>query len=97
MPDVLEKPFQRHQPLTKPEPHPATQAGSVGPSEDPVVASPQGVCPKTGFPFVQRQIADPDREPGPRQIIDTVDDSERPHAVLCHLSTDHLPPAAREA
>ena len=62
MADGTEKPFQRHQPLAKPEPNATAKTGPVRPAQDPGVVPAARVSPQRLFAAVQSDVVGPDRQ-----------------------------------
>ena len=80
--DVLKQHLHRHEPLAKPQSHSTTEAGPIWPAKNPVVITPQSVCPKRGLALVQRDVASPDSQHSTLQIIYRMDSGE-PCSELC--------------
>ena len=79
---VIEKPFQRHEPFTKPEPDTATKAGLVRPAQDPGVVTAQRMSPKRSLSGVQRDVGNPNRQLGSLPIADGMDRLQRGAQIL---------------
>lgn len=83
----MEEIFQRHEPITKPEPDTATKAGPVRPAQDPCVVAAQRMSPKRSLAEVQRNVGDPDRQLGSFPIADGMDRPQGgPQFLLVDLS-----------
>ena len=79
---AVEKPFQRHEAFTKPEPDTATKAGLVRPAQDPCVVTAQRMSPKRSLSDIQRDVGHPDRQIGLLPSADRMDRSQRGAQIL---------------
>ena len=77
MADIVKKPFQRHQPLPKPEPNAETKAGLVRPAQYPGVIPVESVSPKRRLADIQRYVMHSNRQLGSLPISDGMDCLER--------------------
>ena len=83
--DVLKQHLHRHEPLAKPQSHSTAETGLIWPTKNPVVITPQSVCPKRGLALVQRDVASPDFQHSTLQIIYRMDSGE-PCSELCPVN-----------
>ena len=74
---AVEKPFQRHEAFTKPEPDTATKAGLVRPAQGPCIVTAKRMSPKRSLSDVQRDVGNPDRQFGSLPIADGMDRLQR--------------------
>ena len=63
--DIVEEPFQGHEPRAKPEPNATTKTGPVRSAQDPGIVSPSRVGPQRAFARIQRDVLSQDRQFGP--------------------------------
>ena len=91
MSGVVEKAFQRHEPLAEAHPDPEAQAGLVRAAQDPGAVPMERVGPERCFAPVQFDAGRPDRQCRALPVFDGMDRRQR-RAQLSGIDPPFRPP-----